>query len=647
MSTYPNAPTLNQIITVNGARKQWDGTKWVSIQTGDHEQRIDTLEEGSELHLTIAQAQAETSLILGQFIRLRDRGLSLWQVKSGLTANGIDVIDHTPTQNQLELVIENGLLDSSFLGVTANTASTPHGDNFRRLFEMSGNVNVTEVLLPNSNVYFNNTTAASFQNNCTYTGGKNTCIIPTVFNQRVFLTQNKTNFEINKIKSEISEAAGGQDNWIGGGYWRFENCTLFSWDTVEVSKSFGTGIKLTLCSDFKLNNTRGYWNGFVALELAGCKNYEIDGVKGYYNGKFSSDNSYKPLPTGFTGAGPGGRALVIAAEGNEVDQEYSSIRNVRAVSNSEYGVRCFAANTLGVKNVHFDTIVAINNGHPAGTYGDTVVTDDFGVDFLVNSDASGESENITWENLEIVRALGYGTPLSVDGLNHEQKDVKISLIGLAEHELTACQLFGAKSFKSTNLVSHGAKQHYAFGTASRDVELVGDRAFGCKKFMLSYPAGTTNIIRQGRAYHDSTTAVSDENAVVVGAAGGVLQDMFFDGFHRAVINDSASVTFDNVKTVNSVILGLVDNQSGVDGTIFKNCDFDSANVFPRIGAVGEGAGPRNLGFSFNADMPTSGYFKAGYIVFDMTPTVGTLGWRRLTTGTNHVLGTDWELISTT
>lgn len=43
-------------------------------------------------------------------------------------------------------------------------------------------------------------------------------------------------------------------------------------------------------------------------------------------------------------------------------------------------------------------------------------------------------------------------------------------------------------------------------------------------------------------------------------------------------------------------------------------------------------------------MPSSGWFPAGWIVFSSTGS--TLGWMRLTTGSNHTLGTDWAAIPT-
>ena len=42
-------------------------------------------------------------------------------------------------------------------------------------------------------------------------------------------------------------------------------------------------------------------------------------------------------------------------------------------------------------------------------------------------------------------------------------------------------------------------------------------------------------------------------------------------------------------------------------------------------------------------IPTKGYFEIGDFVLNVGPSVATVrGWRRITTGTNHVLNTDWK-----
>lgn len=47
----------------------------------------------------------------------------------------------------------------------------------------------------------------------------------------------------------------------------------------------------------------------------------------------------------------------------------------------------------------------------------------------------------------------------------------------------------------------------------------------------------------------------------------------------------------------------------------------------------------------STSMPATGSFTAGDIVFENTTAARISGWKRLTTGSNHVLGTDWSYFS--
>ena len=47
-----------------------------------------------------------------------------------------------------------------------------------------------------------------------------------------------------------------------------------------------------------------------------------------------------------------------------------------------------------------------------------------------------------------------------------------------------------------------------------------------------------------------------------------------------------------------------------------------------------------------AAMPTSGSFTAGDFILDNSTTSGVSGWKRLTTGSGHVLNTDWSYVGT-
>jgi len=550
----------------------------------------------------------------------------------------------------LVLKVESGTISAESFGLTGIDKDNPCRKALIKFFEMSSKNHVKTAVLPNREIYFNNIYPCSLESGCSYKGGRNTILIPIKYDQRVFYSKYKKDFHVENIKSYINESDNGQNNWIGGGYWLFENCEDFLLDKIEVSKSFGTGIKVVNCNDFEIKKIKGNYNGFAALEIQGCYDYVLDDYKFYYNGKFSNSDEFKPLPEGYEGAGPGGRGWVVSALGDERDQGNSEIKNGRVVGNSEYGIRCFAANTKGIKNLKIKNLYLKDNGHPAGYYGDFLVENAHGVDFLINSDETGESENIHWENVNIERSLDYGVPMSVDGLAHEQKNVNITLSGDAYLKLSACQLYGAKTFKSENLTTRGAAQHYAFGALAKDIDTSGDRAYTCSKFMLGHPTGSNNFFRKAKAYHSSQEAISGENGIEVPSGSGAnYEDILLDGFYRGIINNSENVTFNGIKTVGSKIIGFSNNKKDYDGVVIKNSSFDSASPLDRAGAIGEGGGVRNIGISFSAIMPNEGYFKTGYVVFkmiesniDQNKKRRVIGWQRMTTGTNHVINIDWH-----
>ena len=37
---YPNSPTVGEQVTVNGTVKEWNGSAWINITNGNHEQRL-------------------------------------------------------------------------------------------------------------------------------------------------------------------------------------------------------------------------------------------------------------------------------------------------------------------------------------------------------------------------------------------------------------------------------------------------------------------------------------------------------------------------------------------------------------------------------------------------------------------------------
>lgn len=627
--TTPSAPTYTQV-TFNDA---------IGVSYSENG-NVDAALRKRAGYYTLAQAQV-IDLEEGQCVRFTDFDNGLYQVVLASDTGGF--YQSYKTGFKFKLIVEGDTLEFGKAGITINTVGTAHS-NFNEYMEYSANF--ANCTLPNGGVYVDNTTPASFQSGVTYIGGRNTRIIPTIFNQRVFLTQNKTNFNLIDVKSPlINEGVGGEDNYIGGGYWRFENCTEFYMERPNVSRSFGTGIKLVNCGDFEISKPKCQYNQFSGLELEGCSDYVVCDYKLSYNGRYSADNTYKPLPTGWTGT-HGGRGVTILA-GSNPDQEYSKFINGKAIENSEYNIRVFAANTVGVKNLIFSRFYVKDAGHPAGTYGTVVLGSSKGVDYLVNSDVSGESTNIKTIHCDVERTLPYGTPVSMDGEYHENDNMTVRITDAAKNIVAAYQLFGAKHYTQRNCKSYGANAHIAFGSNNPNtVTIENDKAYDCKRYILGSATGTDNLFKGFYAKHHGT-AVSGEIGFTT--FGGEFYDGKLDGFFQGVVTPSnpTECVMGGITTVNSVNLGYRDFSDSASQFTLLPCDFDSVSGFDKKVVIHNGRGVRQASISWNAGIPTTGHYAAGSLVYDMTPDAAAggkrlLGWRRLTTGSAHALNTDWE-----
>lgn len=616
------------------------GTKLIAASS-ELAPRVDTIKP-----MTLAEAVSNTTALDGQIVQVTDRADGQFQYLTGQTPNGANIVAADKATLDLVLRTKSTIIAEQW-GIFGNNASSPYSSSFLAFMDFTANDSVTEARFPNVEITFDNSTPASFQSNCTYTGGRSTVIKPTVFNQRVFLTTGKTNFEIRKLTSFINEGAGGENNWIGGGYWRFETCTKFKMFSPNVSKSFGTGIKFVDCSDFEIFRPRCRYNQFSGLELEGCSDYLVKDYKLNKNGRYSSNDGFKPLPLLWAGT-HGGRGIVISGNGDNVDQGNSLIKNGQVKENSEYGLRCFASSTKGIKNLRITELVAQDNGAPAGTYGTIVLASAKGTDVLVNSDVSGESERININDTIINRSLAYGTPISIDGEQHTCDGVEVRCNGAASNVIAAFSLFGAKNYTQKNCKSFDANQHIVFGGNSpTDVDISDDRAIRCLKYQQSAPLGDSNSFRGIRAKHSDTTAIVDENGVDI-IANGEYKDVVFDGFYRGVTYTGAGVIrLEQVITKNTVDVGFRNFTNTSSTLIVTSCDFDSVNPFDATIKVHDGSGVRQSSISYNAGIPATGYFKAGSTVYDVTPDAVAsnrvkIGWYRLTTGTGHVLNTDWS-----
>lgn len=118
-NVYPINPTVGQIITVGGTRKMWDGVKWKNVTHGNHELRLQFAEKSAAL-MTVAQAQL-SDLKVGQYVRLTDRGLGLFEVIPAGVSDGYYII---ALNNGLRLkcVWEPlGYIEASWFGVNADS----------------------------------------------------------------------------------------------------------------------------------------------------------------------------------------------------------------------------------------------------------------------------------------------------------------------------------------------------------------------------------------------------------------------------------------------------------------------------------------------------------------------------------------------
>lgn len=475
---------------------------------------------------------------------------------------------------------------------------------------------VKEVKLPNETITFNNTAGAlSFQSNVKYTGGSNTFFQITDESQRCFSTNTKTGFQLENIRVLGTETAGDEETYIGGGYFRFDNCSGFSALNCESSKSFGTGLKCVLCTDFWFVNWKSNYNQFSGLELEGCSVYLIDGlIESSKNGRYSIDDTYKPLPSTWTGT-HGGRGWVIAANGDTVDQKFGKIGKGDFIENSEYGGRVFAASTKSPINFRFGEHYYKDNGAPAGTYGTIVLATDKGVDLLINSDALGESDNGYWKDVTIDRTLDYGTPMSVGGNNHKHEDTTINISGAALHVVSALSIFDGDNLQSIRMKTTGAAFNCSFGSGlPTSTSFIDCVATDCLRAFNSSPNGGINKLIGCDFTHRTTAAVVGEEGLDLSTSEWHIYDTTMDGFYRGfdIITAVPVAKIHNCITKNSVDQGI-DGTAMTDQTSFEidNNSFDSA--FPGILATFEYNRRGSLSrkrFTFNSN-PSAGGANAG------------------------------------
>ena len=545
-------------------------------------------------------------------------------------------INHTLVTGNIAVLQHNGIITSSQFGLTeSNTVS---------LFSIFSYAKAYRIYIENGTYTYDNSLARlGLQDNCEYIGLGDVYINFTDETQRLIHTVNKSGFSLKNIKTNGNTES--METSLGGGYWRFENCSDFEIDNWEVSKHGFDGIKCEGCSQFKITNGVGKWGKSSAINCTACTDFSVTGNTLSKQGRNSVDDSYADLPTGWTGTQVG-RGITVST--GCVDFK---ILNNKCELNSEYGIRIFQQGLITpCQRGSIESNECIDNGAPSGTYGTIVLADDKGTDIFVNGEPTGgadDTQDITVSNNTVRRSLTYGDPISLAGTNLHVKENNVFIAGAGEGQINAFFLFGPKFSQFENNKSWGAKAHYIVGSSNpTNLYHSGDRAFDCVSFYQSQAAGTT-YLSDAIALHNSTLAVSGEDGFVSFSGSWRLRDVTLDGFHRGIQNVSTDVHFTNVETKNSVDVGFRNFQEDSSGVIQKGCNWESANPDEKGAVVYESTNDRASGMSFAFSQPSTGYYKAGHIVFDSQPDIAVtgrqrIGWYRLISGINHVAGTDWQ-----
>jgi hypothetical protein len=167
---------------------------------------------------------------------------------------------------------------------------------------------------------------------------------------------------------------------------------------------------------------------------------------------------------------------------------------------------------------------------------------------------------------------------------------------------------------------------------------------------------------------DTTTAIGVEIENCTGriATSKLSIDGCTSGIYARTSNLNAKFYIEGLKVLNASSLGVSFrtcdtlqmigcdiNSTGtcVDAVTITNGFFDNniGNNAPTLSAITnrfDGMNSWNPGISWATAMPSSGAYVAGHIVYNKGVTkdassMHVLGWRRITTSSNHVLDTDW------
>ena len=126
---YPASPTTGDTFTVGIVTFRWDGEKWKSIAPANHEQRITDIEDKSTPFYfdTVAEAIADTTLVVGDVVIIEERANGIFNVISGTsTANTYNIIAHGSLSLSLELRVK-GAINVCQFGATGDGSTDDYG----------------------------------------------------------------------------------------------------------------------------------------------------------------------------------------------------------------------------------------------------------------------------------------------------------------------------------------------------------------------------------------------------------------------------------------------------------------------------------------------------------------------------------------
>lgn len=588
---------------------------------------------------TIAEIASGVFDSSGLRLFVADRG-AVFVITLGGTANASDILN--AGGGNTAVLPKSQTMQATWFGAGGNTVGTPQDIEWRRVFEATKDPLVSKMIQPVGPWYVDNSGGSQdVGGDCVYEHeGK---IHFTNNDQLVFESSNVNNITWSIKVFGLNESTTG---FLGGGYVRFTDCDNLTIDDWAVSNHAWDGLKLSKCTNSVVRNGNGNYGKSTAVTLEGCRDVDVHNNTLNSNGRNSSNDAFADMPVGWSGSLVG-RGVTLVAHSDGTPCRDCDVYHNRAQRNSEYGIRAFGESPL-IGNVDCDVYRnrAYDNGAPAGTYGGAIGLPAKGIDVLLNGSTvpGGDSLRLRAMNNRVKRTFDFGTPISIAGTNPEATGNNIVLEGAAIHLLSAIQLFNAKTPTVGGNVSTGSFRHLAQATGVENVIVQGELALDCKEFVQNFPGGDFNVYRSNRAFHTtSSVAIVGENGIDMSGTGNIDSNLFVGFFEGINTSGAAAGKLSRNETISSVSVGLRNNAINSPDLFMTDNAFDSANPKVKSVSLYESAGAERAGFSQSNVIPTTGYFRRGAYVQNVGSTVATIkGWKRLTTGTAHVLNVDWK-----